>query len=278
MRPRLGPVSWLALVLGGAYFIIPLVATAIFSTETSRNGHDLSAYTAVLGDPGFHDSLWFSFKLAIATIIVSTILMVPTAYWVHLKLPRLRPLMDFTTILPLVVPPIVLVAGFGPTFGVDGPPILGGQGSWFYGEGIPGNVPPLLVGAYTVLAFPYVYRSLDTGLRAIDLKTLTEASQSLGAGWVTTLVRVIVPNLRPAILNGAFLTLAIVLGEFTIASILQYTPFSVYISSVGQSSGTQQSSLTIIAFLLTWGIMLALLRFTRAPGGGRRGASARGAP
>ena len=68
-----------------------------------------------------------------------------------------------------------------------------------------------------ILAFPYIYFSLDAGFRAIDVHTLTEASQSLGASWRTTLLRVILPNIRVAALGGAFLTLAIVMGEFTIA-------------------------------------------------------------
>ena len=42
----------------------------------------------------------------------------------------------------------------------------------------------LLVAAYVVLSFPYMYRAVDTGLRAIDVRSLTEASQSLGAGLV----------------------------------------------------------------------------------------------
>ena len=201
MRRRLSAASWLWLVLGSAYFVLPLVATFVFSTQTSRHGHSLDAYATVLREAQFRSAIFFSLRLAIATIVVSTLLLVPTAYWVHLKLPRLRPLMELTTILPLVVPPIVLVVGLAKTF--QSAP------GWVFGEGsAPFHIPAILVGAYTVLAFPYVYRSVDTGLRAIDIHTLTEASLSLGASWTTTIARVIVPNLRPAVLNGAFLTLA----------------------------------------------------------------------
>ena len=50
--------------------------------------------------------------------------------------------------------------------------------------------------AYVILAFPYMFFSLDAGFRSIDVHTLTEASQSLGARWATTLFRVILPNIR----------------------------------------------------------------------------------
>ena len=47
----------------------------------------------------------------------------------------------------------------------------------------------MLVAGYTALSMPYMYRAIDTGLRAIDVQTLTEAAQSLGAGWGTILFR-----------------------------------------------------------------------------------------
>ena len=90
-------------------------------------------------------------------MIIALCLLVPTAYWVHLKLPRLRPVVEFLTILPFVVPAIVLVVG-----------LLGGfrwTPTWFYGGYL------LLVAGYVILAYPYVYRSLDAGLRAMDVHT-----------------------------------------------------------------------------------------------------------
>ena len=86
-----------------------------------------------------------------------------------------------------------------------------------------------------ILAFPYIYFSLDAGFRSIDVHTLTEASQSLGAGWRTTLGRVIIPNIRVAALAGAFLTLAIVMGEFTIASLAAFHTFPTYIQYINES-------------------------------------------
>ena len=82
-----------------------------------------------------------------------------------------------------------------------------------------------------------MYRAVDTGLRAIDIRSLTEAAQSLGAGWFTIIVRVILPNLRVALLSGAFLTLAIVIGEFTIASFLARPAFGPYLILLGGYRG-----------------------------------------
>ena len=110
----------------------------------------------------------------------------------------------------------------------------------------------LLVAAYTVLSLPYMYRAVDTGLRAIDIRSLTEASQSLGAGWPTILWRVIFPNVRTSILSGAFLTLAIVVGEYTIATFLARPAFGPYISLIGGNLAYEPAAVSLISFGLTW--------------------------
>ena len=113
---------------------------------------------------GFGDALWLSLRLALVTTVITLVLMVPTAVYVHLRLPQLRRLIEGITILPIVIPPVVLIVG-----------VL---------QIAPGSLkgtPYLLALVYVVLAMPFAYRSLDAGLRAIDLRTLVEASRSLGA-------------------------------------------------------------------------------------------------
>jgi putative spermidine/putrescine transport system permease protein len=244
--------SVLWLFLGSAYFLIPLLATAQFSLQEGRGHYGFAAYGTILKDPLFRASLAFSFKLALFTVVLVLGLLVPTAFWVHLKLPRLRPVIEFLTVLPFVVPAIVLVVGL-----LDG---FRWAPKWFYGGYL------LLVGGYVVLAFPYVYRSLDAGLRAINVHTLTEAALSLGANWRTVLFRVIVPNLRTSLLSAAFLTLAIVMGEFTMSVLMQFTTFAVYINYVGATQAQGAAALSLLSFGITWVAMLGILALGRRPG------------
>jgi putative spermidine/putrescine transport system permease protein len=164
--------------------------------------------------------------------------------------------MEFLTILPFVVPAIILIIGLLQLYnGTIHAPI------WFLEKPY-----TFLVAAYVVLAFPYVYRSLDAGFRAIDVQTLTEASLSLGAGWRVTLLQVILPNIRAAALSAAFLTLAIVMGEFTIASLALFQTFPVYINYINQTRTYEAAALSLVSFAITWAAMLGLLVFARAPG------------
>ena len=105
--PRSG---WVWLGIGAAYFFIPLAATLEFSLK-EVSGYGLSSYREILSDPQFRDLLWVSFKLALATIVVSLLILIPGVYSVHLSFPRLRPLVEFLSVLPFVVPPIILIVG-----------------------------------------------------------------------------------------------------------------------------------------------------------------------
>jgi putative spermidine/putrescine transport system permease protein len=239
-RRRLGRIWWWAVfVVAVLYFALPLIGTFAFSM---RSQPLFSAYAVVTDDPQFAATLFYSFMVAIVTIIVSIVLIVPTAFWVRLRLPRLRPYIEFITLLPFVIPPIILVFGLLRSYSGDPLPLAGSD----FGSDV------LLVAAYVVLSLPYMYRAVDTGLRAIDVRSLTEASQSLGASWFTILVRVIFPNLRVSILAGAFLTLAIVVGEFTIATFLARPAFGPYIQLLGGNKAYEPAAVSLISFGLTW--------------------------
>ena len=238
--------SWLFVALAVAYFALPLIGTFDFSLKMRRAAYSLDAYAVVLSDPRFQQTFMYSVLMALATIAVGVLLVVPTAYWVRLKLPHWRPFMEFMTLLPLVIPPIVIVFGYIRLYNTS---------SWLPLTGSAMGTNVLLMFGYVMLALPYMYRAVDTGLRAIDVATLTEAAQSLGAGWVTILARVILPNVAVAVLSGAFLTFAIVIGEFVMAALLSRPAFGPYMQLLGANRAYEPAALAVIAFLITWGCM-----------------------
>jgi putative spermidine/putrescine transport system permease protein len=246
--------SWFWVGLGVLYFFLPLLATLIFSLRAQRDALTLTAYQNVINDPKFASTFLFSLQMALWTIVVGIVLVVPTVYWVQLRVPRARPLIELVTMMPFVIPAVVLVFGLIRTYA----PLF----TW------PIASRAVLVAGYVVLSLPYMYRSVDTGLRAIDVRSLTEAAQSLGAGWPTILLRVILPNLRVALLSGAFLTLAIVIGEYTMAALLAQPAFGPYMALLGQNRAYEPAALAIMSFALTW-TALGLIQFLGRGGQGR---------
>jgi putative spermidine/putrescine transport system permease protein len=192
--------------------------------------------------------------MACLTIVFGVLVVVPTVFWVRLKLPRLRPFMEFITLLPLVIPPIVIVFGYIRLFNTS---------SWLPLTGSALGTDFLLMCGYAVLALPYMYRAVDTGLAAIDLRTLTEAAQSLGAGWITVLARVILPNVLVAVLSGAFLTFAIVIGEYVFAALLDRPAFGPYLVWAGGNKAYEPAALAVMTFALTWACMMLIQLATK---------------
>jgi putative spermidine/putrescine transport system permease protein len=238
--------SWVVMALGVLYFLLPLLGTFEFSLRYRRGVYSFDAYQIVLHDPHFRQTFTYSTVLAVLTILVGVFLVVPTAYWIQVRLPRLRPVVEFITLLPLVIPAIVLVFGYLRLYN---------SASLLPLTASETTTDLLLMCSYVALSLPYVYRAVDAGLRAIDVRTLTEAAQSLGAGWRTILFRVIFPNVRVAILSGAFLTFAIVIGEFTMASLLDRPAFGPYLQLIGANRAYEPSALAIITFAITWACM-----------------------
>jgi len=239
---------WVILIVAGVYFLVPLFAALRFA--------GITAFGSVISETGFTSSLGLSVRLAIVTTLVTIALMLPTGVYVHLRLPKLRRLLEGITILLIVIPPVVLIVGvlqIAPNFLK--------------------STPYLLALEYVILAMPFAYRAIDAGLRALDLKTVVEASNSLGAGWISTLWRVVLPNLRTAVLSAVVLTVALVLGEFTMASLALFQTFPVWIVVNDQTSGQVSVAASLLALFVTWVFLLAITmigtRQARRTGGGQ---------
>lgn len=227
------------------YFLVPLGATFYWSLRGEKDVLGLEAYRKLFADTNFLPSFSESIINAVATIFLSLLIVVPTAYWVTLRLPKLRPIVEFITLLPFVIPAIVLVFGIIRLY--SRPPLL--LTATYDSSRV------LLICVYVALSFPYMFRSVDNGLRAIDVRTLTEAAQSLGANWGTILFRVIFPNIRVALLSGALLTFAIVIGELTIALYMAQHTLGPYMANLTRSKVYEPSAMAIVAFAITWAAM-----------------------
>ncbi|MCO4315701.1 ABC transporter permease [Phyllobacterium sp. 21LDTY02-6] len=256
--------SWLALAFGIVYFVVPLIGTLEFSLRMRRGAYSLDAYWVILSDPRFQATFGYSVVMALVTILVGVLLVVPTAYWVRLRLPRWRPFLEFITLLPLVIPAIVVVFGYIRLYNTSSLLPLTGSAM---GTNI------LLVFGYTMLAMPYMYRAVDTGLGAIDIRTLTEAAESLGASRITIMSRIILPNVLVAVLSGAFLTFAIVIGEFTMAALLNRPAFGPFLQLIGANRAYEPAALAVIAFAITWicmGLIQIVTRLNKSLAATRR--------
>jgi putative spermidine/putrescine transport system permease protein len=253
VRPGRGAV----LLVSAVYFLGPLAAAFWFSVRDT-GGITWHAYTQMFSAQGFTAAITLSFELAAVAVLVTIALMLPTMLLVQLRFPRVTGLVETLSLFPLVIPPVVLVVGVGKvlSWGTSGD--QGGLKGEVFNQLLNSNPPFVLALVYVVLALPFTYRAIAAGLRGADVRTLVEAAQNLGASWPTVVLRVVLPTLRTSLLNAAFLTFALSFGEFTIASILQYQPFSVWLLQFNGADGQLTVALSLMSLLLTWGLLLLL--------------------
>lgn len=257
-RPRIWRV--VIFVLAAIFFLGPLAAAFKYSLQQDRGGYGFANYGQIINNQQIRSPLVTSLEIAVVSAAIVILLMLPTVVWVRLKKPQATTVMEFTTLLPIVIPPVVMAAGIQ-QFEVNAP-------SWmlqYIDNPLWGLIP-----FYVVLAMPFTYRALDTGVRAIDLHTLVDASRNLGASWPATIVRVVLPNIQTAVLGAMFLTIALCLGEVVIATLLLYNTFPVEMvvlyhqAQVGASVALSMITLGF-TFLLLFG--LSFLAQRRRPGG-----------
>jgi putative spermidine/putrescine transport system permease protein len=262
MKRKFNLWAWFIMALGVLYFFLPLLATFIFSLKARLGTLSFQAYTNIFHDYNFLFNFLYSVWWALFTIFIGILLLVPTAFVIRLKVPKARTPVEFITLLPFVIPPIVYVFGLVRTYSHPPLPIINLKIPLLPINFpiLPNYFPVLLIAAYTILSMPYMYRSIDTGLRSIDVLTLTEAAQSLGANWPTILFRIILPNIRTAILSGAFLSFAIVIGELIVAQYLVQPAFAPYMAYEIQQKAYEPASMAIISFALNW-IAMGIIQF-----------------
>jgi putative spermidine/putrescine transport system permease protein len=252
LRPRRGRPRWWRIVILLAalvYFVGPLVASIKYSLVEQSGSYGFSNYSSIATNGPLRDSLFTSLEIAGITAVAVVSLMLPTVVLVRLRFPKLTLLLEGVTILPIVVPPIVIAAGMAQLQG-SAPQWL--VSLWF-NHPITGLTP-----IYVILTMPFTYRAIDTGVRAIDLRTLVDASRSLGASWFTTLVRVILPNVETAVLGAVFLAIALCLGEVVISTILLYTTLPVEMIEVGGTSPGVSVALSVLSILLVFLLLFGL--------------------
>jgi putative spermidine/putrescine transport system permease protein len=244
------------IVIAFLYFTIPLVATASFALSNGKS-FTLQPLFDALANPGFLSAIQLSLGIAIVTMVLSIVIVAPTSYLIVLRFRRLRTLVDFVTILPFVIPPIILTLGLRQVYGAESPLGINLVDS-----------PILLIGGYFILSLPFTYRAVDNAMRAVDVVTLTEASESLGASAFRTFGAVILPGTLLGIISAALLCFTTIMGEFTLASLLGYATFPVFLVNVYPSEARQATALVIVSFLITWAGVLALAVIGRRAGGG----------
>jgi putative spermidine/putrescine transport system permease protein len=254
------------LIVVGVVFIIPILAMIEFTLEVGQpvknvQQYGFQHYLDVFNpaNESTYDQLFQgvqnSLVIALFTVIIILVLLLPTMILIELKFPRLRKVIEFVCLIPITIPTIALVVGFIPAYKTVAL--------------IFGSTPYTLAFAIGIICLPYAFRPIATNLAAVEVTTLSEAARSLGASWFQVIARVILPNLRRGILSAVLLTVAVVLGEYTIASFLSQTTFQTALLLIQQTDPYAGVIFAVFALIFVF-ILLVIIGRASTIRGGRR--------
>lgn len=249
----LGPAMLrVSLVAAIVYLTLPLIATFLFSVATVWSktalpeGYTLDWYRAAITDKQFIPTGLHTLQATFAAAIVSPLLVIPALLSVHLRAPKFKPWLEFLSIVPWALPGVVLalamIRAYVSPYNVD-------------------RV-TLLILCYVLISLPFMFRSIDASLSAMDAHGLSEAAQMLGAGWFDIGRRVLLPGLMPGVMSGVLLIAALGAGEFALASLLAgagWRTFPIYQAQAQNLDGRIASALAIIGLLYVMAVSVSLL-------------------
>jgi putative spermidine/putrescine transport system permease protein len=244
---------WIILIVVALVFAIPLLSLLEFSLRDGFTGSYTITHWTGIFDPEnarpyrqLFQAIGNSFLLAAVTVGIVLVILLPTMLLVHMSFPNLRRVLEFICIIPITVPAIVLVVGLAPVYSVVVK--IFGSGTW------------TLALAYGILVLPYAYRAIQANLDGVPVVTLSEAARSLGAGWPTVVWSVLLPNLRRGVLSAAFITVAVVLGEFTLASLLNRRNLQTALLQIQSGDPWVAAALALVSLAFAFVLLLIIGR------------------
>jgi putative spermidine/putrescine transport system permease protein len=262
-RARREVAFYVLFLLFALYVLVPLAGMVLFSFSDGwistilPTHYTISYWASALGQPLFIPTFTRSLLASIGTIALSLALLTPTLFVLHVSAPRARPYVEFLSLTPFALPTVVLALSLIRAYSV--PPLVLTGTPW------------LLILSYTVISLPFVYRSIDNSLRAIDTRGLYEAAQTLGASRWNPFWRIILPNIRRGIVAASLLVLSTTFGEYTLSAFLvgdAWKTSGVWVYTFWDSHPHETLALGALSFIVTWGASLLILGLL-----GRRSAS-----
>ena len=156
------------------------------------------------------EPLLLTLKLALVTTVILLVLAIPLSYWLAYSRARFKPVVETLVSMPLVLPPTVLgfyfLVAFSPRNAFGG--FLESQ----FGLQLIFSFPGLVL-ASVLYSLPFMVHPIQAGLSSLS-PSLREASYLMGNSRFRTLRRILLPNIRPALLTGIVLSFAHTVGEF----------------------------------------------------------------
>ncbi len=207
------------------------------------------------------EPLLLTFKLALVTTLLLLIIAIPLAYWLAYTKSRLKPILETLVSMPLVLPPTVL--GFYLLIAFSPSSSLGEWLNNYFGIQFIFSFHGLVL-ASIIYSLPFMVHPIQAGFANLNT-TMIEASYVLGKSKITTLFKILIPNIKPSLLTGVVLAFAHTIGEFGVVLMIggnipgktKVASIAIY-DEVEALNYDTANSYSLILFAITFSILLVV--------------------
>lgn len=205
--------------------------------------------------------LLLTFRLAAITTLILFVIGIPLAYWIAHTRTRLKPVIETLVSMPLVLPPSVL--GFYLLLAFSPQNAFGQWLEQWFNIRLVFSFAGLVVGS-VIFSLPFMVHPIQSGFQGLP-GSLVEASRTLGKSDSYTLFRVLLPNIKPALLSGAVLSFAHTVGEFgvilmiggNIPGVTKVASIAIY-DEVESLNYAAANFYALVLFAITFAILLTV--------------------
>lgn len=217
---------------------------------------------------------WLSFKLAGITTFILFVLSVPLAWYLSQSRSKFKPVLEAITALPIVLPPSVLGFYLLWLLSINSP--LGSYLEETFGINLVFNFTGLVI-ASCFYSLPFMVQPLQSGFESLN-KYMLEASYISGKSKIETVIKVALPNIKPALLTAIIVTFAHTVGEFGVVLMVGGSiPGETKVASVAiyemveimdySTAHVYSAIMVIISFLVLFSVYLFNQRQNKKYGG-----------
>lgn len=210
--------------------------------------------------------LLLTFRLAAITTVILFVIGIPLAYWIAYTRTRFKPVVETLVSMPLVLPPSVL--GFYLLLAFSPQNAFSQWLEQWFNIRLVFSFAGLVIGS-VIFSLPFMVHPVQSGFQGLPV-SLIEASRTLGKPDVVTLFRVLLPNIKPALLSGAVLSFAHTIGEFgvilmiggNIPGVTKVASIAIY-DEVESLNYAAANFYALVLFVVTFAILLTVYLVNR---------------
>jgi putative spermidine/putrescine transport system permease protein len=261
LTPRWPAPRVLLLLAAATYLLLPFVATLLYSlasvwrNEAFPDSLTTQWWLTTFQDDRLLSAIRRSLVLALTTVVLVNIVVLPALYCAWIRNSKLRTLLQLCALVPFGLPMVIIANGLQTMVGASSltAPL---HSSVF-----------LVATGHLVLGFPFYLWAVDGAMAAANVGQLHEAAAATGAGPASTLCRIVIPSIRNGMVVGSILAFAASLGEYSLARIITGTSFETLpvwlVAELNDTSGNPNgvAVIAVTTLVVLFAISIALARF-----------------